>query len=196
MTEAINNFLQSFQSLCPEITEEELDFIKSGTLISVYKKKEFYLDKTAVQKSIGFVYNGLIRCFYLNNSGKEITTNFIKEGEYATDYAAFLRQEKTMYCFECLEDCILTSLSFETLQHGYNKYKTSEKIGRLIAEKVVEIRSKRLDSFLFNTAEERYLDFISAKPDLFNRVSLTHLSSYLGIERQSLSRIRKKISIK
>ena len=196
MTNAINNFLQSFKSLCPEITEEELDFIKSGTSISVYKKKEIYLDNTSVQKSIGFIYRGLVRCFYLNNLGKEITTNFIKEGEYVTDYSAFLRQERTMYCFECLEDSILTSLSFETLQNGYNKYKTSEKIGRLIAEKVLEIRSKRIDSFLFNTAEERYLNFITATPDLFNRVSLTHLSSYLGIERQSLSRIRKKVSIK
>lgn len=196
MIKAIDNFLLSFQSLCPEITEEELNFINLGTLISVYKKKDIYLDKTTVQKSIGFVYKGLIRCFYLNNSGKEITTNFIKEGEYVTDYSAFLRQEKTMYCFECLEDCILTSLSFDTLQHGYRKYKTSEKIGRLIAEKIVESRSKRVDSFLFETAEERYLNFIITKSDLFNRVSLTHLSSYLGIERQSLSRIRKKLSEK
>jgi hypothetical protein len=68
--------------------------------------------------------------------------------------------------------------------------------GRLVAEKVLTILNDRVESFLFNTAEERYLKFINENPDLIQRVSLTHLSSFLGIERQSLSRIRSKIAKK
>ena len=66
--------------------------------------------------------------------------------------------------------------------------------GRLIAENVLTILNDRVESFLFNTAEERYLKFISENPDLIQRVSLTHLASFLGIERQSLSRIRSKLA--
>ena len=68
--------------------------------------------------------------------------------------------------------------------------------GRYIAENVLTILSDRVESFLFNTAEERYLKFINENPELIQRISLTHLSSFLGIERQSLSRIRSKISKK
>ena len=65
--------------------------------------------------------------------------------------------------------------------------------GRLIAEHVLTVQTDRVESFLFENAEQRYLNFIDKNPDIINRISLTHLASYLGIERQSLSRIRKKI---
>jgi hypothetical protein len=54
----------------------------------------------------------------------------------------------------------------------------------------------RLESFLFQNAEQRYVNFTSKYPTLFNRVSLTDLATYLGIERQSLSRIRKSLTQK
>jgi DNA-binding MarR family transcriptional regulator len=55
------------------------------------------------------------------------------------------------------------------------------------------MQQKRIESFLFENAETRYLEFVQENPDLFNRVSLSHLASFLGIERQSLTRIRKKL---
>ena len=79
---------------------------------------------------------------------------------------------------------------------SYDKFKNSEMQGRLIAEKVLTILNDRVESFLFNTAEERYLSFMHENPDLIQRISLTHLSSFLGIERQSLSRIRSRIATK
>jgi hypothetical protein len=69
-----------------------------------------------------------------------------------------------------------------------------ERNGRLIAEEVLRQQQRRIESFQFDSAEQRYLDFIKEHPELFNRVSLTHLSSFLGIERPSLSRIRKRIA--
>jgi hypothetical protein len=65
-----------------------------------------------------------------------------------------------------------------------------------VAEEVVVMQQSRIESFLFENAEQRYLNFISSNPNLFNRISLTYLSSYLGIERQSLSRIRKSLKQK
>jgi hypothetical protein len=82
------------------------------------------------------------------------------------------------------------------MQEGYQKYKNIEKYGRLVAEEVVVLKQSRIESFLFENAEQRYLNFISTNPNLFNRISLTYLSSFLGIERQSLSRIRKSFTQK
>ncbi len=145
---------------------------------------------------MGFVCSGLLRRYYVNNEGKTITTSFIHENNYATDYPAFIRQKSSKYFIECPEPSIIIKLSYDQIQQGYEKFKNSERYGRLIAEKVLTIQTDRVESFLFETAEERYLNFINQNPHLINRISLTHLSTYLGIERQSLSRIRNKIAKK
>jgi hypothetical protein len=69
-----------------------------------------------------------------------------------------------------------------------------EKYGRLIAQEILKDQQKRIESFLFENAEQRYINFVKENPNLNNRVSISYLSTYLGIERPSLSRIRKKIS--
>lgn len=194
MTDPTTSFLQSFTQICPEINQEELEFLKKRISITHHKKKVTYLNPNTVQRSIGFIHKGLIRTYYINESGKDVTLAFNKENDYVTDYLAFIKQVNTIYYFECLEDCVLVNLPFTAIQEGYKKYKIFEKYGRLIAEKVLEIRIKRVDSFLFLNAEQRYLQFIRENPELLNRVSVTHLSSYLGAERQSLTRIRKKLS--
>lgn len=85
-------------------------------------------------------------------------------------------------------------LSYQHIQVGYNQFAGLERYGRLIAEEVLKMLQKRVESFQFETAEIRYLNFISQHPALFNRISLTHLASFLGIERPSLSRIRSNIA--
>jgi CRP-like cAMP-binding protein len=147
-----------------------------------------------MQKEIGFVYSGLLRAFYIDNNGNEISVNFIRENRYATHYAAFITQTPSKYYFQCLESTVLVTISYKHIQEGYEKFPIFERYGRLVAEAVLKIQQKRIEGFLFDNAETRYLDFIKENSDLFNRVSLSYLASYLGIERQSLTRIRKKLA--
>ncbi len=79
------------------------------------------------------------------------------------------------------------------MQECYTKYKNFEKYGRLVAENLLVMKNNRIESFLFENAEQRYLNFVKENAELLSRISLTHLSSFLGIERQSLTRIRKKL---
>ena len=72
------------------------------------------------------------------------------------------------------------------MQDSYSKFYLLERYGRLIAEEVLKQHQKRIESFLFENAEDRYLDFIKTFPNIHDRVSLSYLSTYLGIERQSL----------
>ena len=193
---AIQAYLQTYTHFCPEMTAAELQFIETQITISEYKSKDFYLKTGNVQASLGFVYSGLMRAFCLDQKGNEITVGFVKENEYATHYSSYIRQTPSNYDFQCLEPCLVVNLPYTVMQEGYLKYKNIERYGRLVTEEVLYMQQKRIESFLFQQAEERYLDFIQANPNLFNRVSLSYLSSYLGIERQSLSRIRKKLATK
>ncbi len=192
----ISIYLESYKQICNQITDEELAYISKGLTVSEFKAKQYYLKAGQIQTAIGYVITGLMRSYYIDEKGNEITISFIKEKEYATDYGAFVRQKPSKYYFQCLEPSIVVNLPYSEMQDGYNEYKNIERYGRLVTEEVLVQQQTRLESFLFENAEERYLNFIKRSSNLFNRISLTYLSSYLGIERQSLSRIRKMLAKK
>jgi CRP/FNR family transcriptional regulator, anaerobic regulatory protein len=191
---AINAFLASMKTLCPRVTKADLNYLSSGLTVSELEPKHFYIRANTIQNEIGFVFSGLVRAFYVDKRGNEISVGFIKENWYATHYAAFITQTPSKYYFQCIEPTVIVNLSYKHIQEGYDRFPNIERSGRLIAEEVLKGQQKRIESFLFDSAETRYLDFMKENPNLFNRVSLSYLSSFLGIERQSLTRIRKKLS--
>ena len=190
----IDIFKQAIRFVHPGMTDEEIEFFTGGTHVRSVKARAYFIETDKVHKEIGFVVQGLVRGFYIDDEGNEITTRLIKEGGFATHYKAFLLQEPSKYYFQCLEDTVFVCFEYDHVQQAYEKYPAIERFGRLIAEEVIKILESRTEAFQFNDATERYLAFMRHQPDLHNRVSLSHLSSYLGIARPSLSRIRKKIS--
>lgn len=196
MPQNIKKYFDLYLEQLTYSTKEEKKFIIKHLTVETFNKGDYFLKFGEIQSDIGFVCEGLIRRFYINEKGNKITTGFTKELEYVTDYPSFIRQIPTKYYLQCLEHTTIVRLPYPAIIESYEKFKNSEMQGRLIAEKVLTILNDRVESFLFNTAEERYLKFINENPDLIQRVSLTHLSSFIGIERQSLSRIRNRISKK
>jgi CRP/FNR family transcriptional regulator, anaerobic regulatory protein len=194
MQNAIAEYLKSVKSLCPKVTADELQYLESGLTITALKSRQIYIKANVIQQEIGFVFSGLLRAYYIDHQGNEISVNFIRENRYATHYAAFITQTPGKYYFKCIEPSVIVSVSYQHIQEGYERFPIFERYGRLVAEEVLKVQQKRIESFLFDNAETRYLDFIRENPDLYHRVSLSYLASYLGIERQSLTRIRKKLS--
>ncbi len=99
-------YLNHFRLVCPNILEEELAFISEGLDVSNLKAKDLYLQEGHVQRSIGFLVKGLMRVYYVDKKGNEITTWFVKENEYVTDYPSFLKQSPAKFNFQCLEPCV------------------------------------------------------------------------------------------
>lgn len=179
--------------LQPDITVAEWEYFRRGLTLLMLPRGAVFLAAGQVHHHLGFVVRGLVREYYLDELGQEVTIAFFPEGEYATDYAALLAQRASRYTLRCLEPTTLLTLSYQHMQTGYQQHAGLERYGRVVAEQVVQGLKARIESFQFRSAEQRYLDFLEQRPDLFRRVSLTHLASYLGVERPSLSRIRKKL---
>lgn len=190
------SYFDLFMEQFPSLSLEAKKFTRSFLTIEYYKKREFLFKRGEVQKEIGYVCEGLLRKFYVNEKGSEIITGFSKEKEYATDYPSFLRQKPSKYYLQFLEPSVIVKIPHNKLQEAYQLHKGNEMYGRLAAEKVLTRETDRVESLLFETAEERYLNFLEKNKNIINRISLTHLASYLGIERQSLSRIRSNLAKK
>jgi CRP/FNR family transcriptional regulator, anaerobic regulatory protein len=192
--EADHVFHRSLRDMNPDFSQQEWDFFQSGFSYKCLKPKEMFMEAGKENKVLGFVTLGLIRGFYVNERGDDITIIFIRENEWVTDYPSLLMGKPSRYHFECLEETMVTIVPYVHIQEGYQRFAGFERNGRLIAEAVLKGQQVRIESFQFDSARQRYLDFATQCPELLNRVSLTHLSSYLGIERPSLSRIRKQIA--
>jgi len=143
-----------------------------------------------------FLSQGLVRAFYLTDKGDEKTSWFIGENEFITDYPSFLTESPSQYFFETLEPCITVFLPKKAIDKGYETYPSLQKYGRLVAEYIIGVQQERIESLLFKSAKQRYIEFLKSPQNLINRVSQKHLASFIGIERQSLTRIRKQLHSK
>lgn len=192
----VETFKNSVLSLHPEMEELAFEFLLNASIEKEYDTKCHLVCAGEIQKNLIFVTEGLVRGYYLDEKGNEITVRFINKVGWATHYTALISNQISKYSFKALEKTHTIEIPFDVILAGYEKFLSWERFGRLIAEEVLKTQQKRIESFQFLEAEARYLNFISENPELFNRISLSHLSTYLGIQRQSLTRIRKKIADK
>lgn len=191
----MSQFLKSsFLNLNPGIKDAEWSTIENELIEIKKKRKEILFEEGKPQNAIAFITQGLVREYFIDKDGNVHTVWFFKEHQFVTDYSAFLQNIPSKNTFICLEPTEIILIPRDTIIKAYNSYPSFERFGRLIAEQVLVQLQDRIDDFHFLSAEERYLKYIQKYPDLFQRISLTNLSSFLGIQRQSLSRIRKNLS--
>lgn len=136
-----------------------------------------------------FVDKGILRGCYLED-GKEITSWFAQENEFATCFYAFIGNGASTETIHALEDTVLLKISAETLQDLYMRFPETERIGRLVTETYYMKLEERLLNIRFRTAKERYTNLVDTRPQLLQRASLGQIASYLGITQETLSRIR------
>jgi CRP-like cAMP-binding protein len=194
MHEAIGIYLDAVRAVCPKLSGAELGELAGRLTVSHRRRHEIYIQPGQVQEEAGFVVRGLVRSYYLDQDGTARTVRFYAERDYAVHYSAFIARQPSKYVFQCLEPVTMVGLPYSTMQWAYQTFPQFEQYGRLMAEEVLKAQQARIESFLFQTAEARYLGFIAQYPEVFRRISLSHLSSYLGIERQTLTRIRQKLA--
>lgn len=175
------------------LTEEDCTLFEPYLQTKTYKAKEYFLTEGKICHEIGFINKGCFRTYYLSD-GKEINTHFAFENEFVTDYDSFLQEKPSKYFIQTLEDAEIVTFNLPALQNAYNQSQNWERLGRMIAEQSYKLTTERVESFLFLDGEQRYLDLLKNQAHLFDRIPLYHIASYIGLERESLSRLRKKIA--
>lgn len=190
--ETYNRLLQAVKRVAPVVSDDDCLMFISYLKIVQIPKGSLFVTEGQISNEIGFINKGLFRIYYLLDE-KEVNTNFIFEGEFVVEYQSFLLQRPSRYYIQALEDCEIITFSSEALQKAYSSSPNWERFGRIIAEKLYVDATERGEEFLFLTGEQRYKNLLKKRPKVFEKVPLYHIASYLGIERESLSRLRRKI---
>ncbi len=175
------------------LTENDCSLFEPFLKTKNYPAKAYFLTEGKVCQEIGFVNKGSFRTYYLAD-GKEINTHFMFDNDFVTDYDSFLQSKPSRYFIQALEETQIVTFNLSALQNAYDQSKNWERFGRMIAEQSYKLTTRRVESFLFLDGEQRYLDLLNNQPKIFERIPLYHIASYLGLERESVSRLRKKIA--
>ncbi|NSL87934.1 Crp/Fnr family transcriptional regulator [Chitinophaga solisilvae] len=142
--------------------------------------------------AIYYLTGGIVRAFTLHD-GKDICMDFAFPGMFTCSYASFITQTPAIVSLEAVTPVTGYAFHYENLQDLYRRSHTCEKAGRLIAEQQYLRKYQRELDFLQLSAQERYLQLLRQHPEVVQHIPIKQIASYLGIEPQSLSRIRKNI---
>lgn len=177
------------------MTAEEFSLSEKFWQVKEYKKGEVYNSHKNICKHLGFITDGTFRSYTLNeDTGEEKNVFLFSSNGFVVAFKSFINQIPCDYHTQAITDSTVIFINIIDLQALYQKSHAWEKFGRLLAQEAFNLAMSRIEGFVFKSPEERYLDLIQQQPEIFNNVPLYHISSYLGIQGPSLSRIRKRIS--
>jgi hypothetical protein len=191
--ERLRRTVCGISGMSPENFDLSIDYWQQKT----YKKGEFYNEYKNVCKYLGFVLTGVFRIYKFHDpAGVEKNMQFFTHDQFMTSFKSFFSQEPCEYYTESMTESDILYIHYDHLQHLYKTSHAWERFGRIYAQSILHAVMGDTEAILFKSPEARYAELISTHPDIHKSVPLYHIASYLGIEGPSLSRIRKRMTVK
>jgi len=175
-----------------EFSEEELNQIRAAGTEKTLRKWQSILHDGEVWKINCFITSGCFRLYRFGPDGTDHTLRFGVENWWISDQESYNQETPSEYNIEALAPSkviIWTKPKWEALLNTIPALKLFQE--KLFARSL-ETSNRRIYSLISNSAEEKYLEFQRTYPKIFNKVPLHMVASYLGISRETLSRIRKQ----
>ncbi|MBC7828511.1 MAG: Crp/Fnr family transcriptional regulator [Chitinophagaceae bacterium] len=179
-----------------ELSQGEKLLSKSFFIPKKIRKKQYLLQEGDVSKYTAFVEKGFLRCYTIDDKGTEHILQFAFEGWWIADQYSFLTNTPSRYNIDALEDCELLLLTKESEEQMLEKIPKLERYFRLLLQNSLIATIRRLESSLSDTAEEKYNRLLTNCPTIAERVPQHMIASAMGITPETLSRIRKQISLR
>lgn len=178
------------------LTNEDREAISKYLRPKKLRKKQYLLQEGDVCKAIAFVEKGSLRAYSVDNDGKEHIIQFALEGWTIADLYSFLTGEPATYNIDALEDSELILIDKDSHEEMLKKIPAYEKYTRIQITGAYIAMQKRLTSIISLPVEERYENLLRVYPDIAQRVPQHMIASYMGLQPETLSRVRKKIALK
>jgi CRP-like cAMP-binding protein len=186
------NLKSIFNQVTPIEEEAWIDFEQYFS-IKTLRKRDVLWQAGEVCKHLVFINKGLIRsCRFIEE--KEISTNFFFEDTVFYDDYSFISGQPCADSYEALEQTELIVIPKAAVNQMFDKYRSFERLGRKMVEHNHAKQLEELQNSRNLPSKERYLQLLSVRPDIANRVPLKHIASYLNMTPEYLSKLRKDIA--
>ncbi len=181
------------QSLCAihPLSPECLNHFRKVVQFQKVKKGDYLLKPGRVNDRLFFIKKGLLRCYYLMN-GRELTDWFFWEGDAVVSIDSFYDQIPSRDFIQAIEDGEVYWISAKDLEYVYRNFPEFNYVGRVLTTKYLRIWHRLTRRIRFLRREQRYRLVVAEQPEIFLRVPLNVLATYLDMSPETLSRLRAK----
>ena len=188
------NLLNSFvRKLFPQC-QVDLTLVEPFLKLKKLERGEFLFYEGDVCNFVGLTKRGCLRSFILKD-GKELTLFFHPEHHTLEDYESLRRQKPACFSCQAIEDSEVLIIDIQVMK-VIETEPDGQKLLRLIVENLAFELRDRVLSLYRDSVEQRYLDLLKNEPQFLQRIPQYYLASYLGIEPESLSRLKRRINNK
>ena len=172
-----------------KLTDEEFERALSYFTVRQFVKHQFLVQEGNPVTHQFFIDKGLAKSFYIDEEAKEHIVQFAMEGNWITDTESFYQKKLAQLNIYCLENCQTFAITHDNLESLCRDQPKLEFYFRKKAFDEIALLHHRILCLLKGTAADRYHDLINNFPQLVQRVSKTMIASYLGVSRETLSRL-------
>jgi len=173
------------------LADEDLALLVSCVSNRKLRKGEPVLKEGEVCRSFYLVDKGYLRTWY-NKNGVPINLNFTFEGHFTCNLKSYKSKRPSMHTIEAGEDTSVWVFDMDVISKERKSHPEITKFVRRLAIRLLLASEEYSDLFKMYTPTERYRHIEKNNPELLQRIPLSQLASYLGVTRETLSRIRGK----
>ncbi len=177
------------------ISESDAEVFSASFEKVTLVKGEKFIPYGKVNNKIGFVEKGLLKCTLIG-ANKTLVDDFVFENQFVANYYSFLKEEVSNKDITCLKDSVLRVITRKQLNELANKHPFVEKMARQIAEELFTSTAEKLEDVKLLSAEERYIKLLKIYKRNIDEIPQYEIASYLNISPETVSRIRRKISLR
>ena len=176
------------------ISEDAIEKAISFSRFKIYSKGEVIARTGDKATAAGFVISGVVRSYYVDNDGNDITQYFASEGSWCVD-SGMVGFEEMQANWEAIEDVTVMLFDVADMRALIYSDEQLKNVWIMALESGMRYKIYRENGFLVESATERYVAFRKRYPQLADRVPLRYIATYLGITPESLSRIRSAMKV-
>jgi CRP-like cAMP-binding protein len=180
--------IKHLQNISP-LTSQEVEYVLAHFTSKKLKKHQYLIQEGDVAQYDYFVTKGLLKAYYVNQDGKEHIMQFAMEDWWITDYQSYFNGTKSTLNIDCIEATEVLCLSLHNREKLCADMHKIEHFFRKKSNAGYVALQQRILSLLNNSAQERYEQFLQQYPKLFQRIPKALVASYLGVSRETLSRL-------
>jgi CRP-like cAMP-binding protein len=190
MYAALVKYFNSYVSKA--LTGEEIDLIQRSFIPKKFRKRQYFLREGEVCRYSAFIVKGAMRQYKVGEKGEEHIIKLFIENWWAADYESVIRKTPSIYFIDAWEDTEALVIAKTDLVNLIGLIPALLEWIRILDSNFVIDSDRRISAAIRLTAEERYYDLEKTYPEFIQRFPQHIIASYLGINRETLSRVRSR----
>ena len=171
------------------LPDEQFEYVFSHFRPLSFKKGQTIISAGDKVNCEYFVVEGCLKSFYINEDAKLFILQFSMPTWWASDFEALYGGEKAKINLDCIVDTEVLELASEDREKLCREIREIEYFFRWRTNKGYVATQKRLLSFMNNDTKHRYEELMALYPQLYNLVPKHLIAAYLGVSRETLSRL-------